>query len=145
MDTPDPATVSAAATNLATDPLLAMLTGALDGSAQFDPFAMLKAQLESQTNPRAAAVLRLLEQRRMQEAAALKRLQEEVEAGEREPVGAESAPHVEEDLQNVQQAVDALYAEVAVLRERSRLKPVSTKFTAASTSQPTPKRRSASR
>ena len=104
---------------MASDPMFAALAGALDGSQPFDPLAMVKAQLESQADPRAAMLIRLLEQRRQQEEAALSRLQEQLHQD------ADAAPAVaptgeaQEDLAQVQQAVDAIYAELAALRGRT--------------------------
>jgi len=124
MDTPETAR-DAPAPNPIVDPLLMMLSGALDGSRALDPLAMLRAQLESQNDPRIAMVFRLLEQRRMQEDEALKRLQEEAaaeeeaSAGSEEPAAIDASPAIQEDLESVQQAVDAIYAELDVLRARS--------------------------
>src|SRR6185369_14809187 len=88
MDTPETAR-DAPAPNPIVDPLLMMLSGALDGSRALDPLAMLRAQLESQNDPRIAMVFRLLEQLRMQEDEALKRLQEEAAAEEEASAGSE--------------------------------------------------------
>jgi hypothetical protein len=101
------------------DPLLAMLSGALDGSRPLDPFAVLRSQLESKNDPHATMILRLLEQRRLQEDAMLKRLQEEASTEEEDAAAVDASAAVQEDLQNVQQAVETIYAELDVLRARS--------------------------
>jgi hypothetical protein len=116
MDTPEVVERGAPDPNAAMDPLLAVLTGALDGSSPLDPLAMLKTQLDSQSDPRIMMVLRLLEQRRLQEDAALKRLQEEASIEEDAPAGSAA---VQEDLESVQQAIDAVYAELDVMRARN--------------------------
>lgn len=119
MNTPEVVESGPPDPNVATDPVLALLNGALDGSRALDPFAMLKAQLESQDNPRAAAILRLLEQRRLQEEATLNRMQEEASTEGEGAAAVDASAAVQEDLQNVQQAVDAIYVELDVLRARS--------------------------
>ena len=119
MDTPEVVESGAPDPIVAMDPLLAVLSGALDGSRPLDPFALLKTQLESQDNPGAAMILRLLEQRRLQEDATLKRLQEEASTEEEEAAAVDASAAVQGDLQNVQQAVETIYAELDMLRARS--------------------------
>ena len=120
MDTREPSVVipDVLDPSAANDPLFAVLSGALDGSRPIDLFSMLKTQLESQSNPKAAMMLRLLEQRRQQEAAALERLQQEAETAS-DDAQAQSSAAMQADIENVQKAVDAMHAELETLRARS--------------------------
>jgi hypothetical protein len=120
MDTHEPSVVipEGVDPSAASDPLFAVLSGALDGSRPVDFFSMLKTQLESQPNPKAAMVLRLLEQRRQHEAAAFERLQQEA-AAESVEAEAQSSAAAQADLENVQQVVQTIYAELETLRARS--------------------------
>ncbi|MGH9382806.1 MAG: hypothetical protein ACRD2N_00720 [Vicinamibacterales bacterium] len=115
-------------TAVSDDPWLSALNSALDGSQPVDPFAIVKAQLEAQGDPRARLLLRILEQQRQfREAGALEWQQQQSALDDHhastispEMEGGEPAIDLQTDVRNVQQAVDALYEEMGVLRARTQ-------------------------
>jgi hypothetical protein len=107
----------------AADPAMAALMSALSGTSQLDPLAMLYSQIGA-SNPQAAMVLQLLEQRRAQANAAIE--QEEIadeEAGhERHGPHEPREPEVsvkEQDLRTLQETVEKACAELETLRTRN--------------------------
>jgi len=108
-----------------TDPWLSVLSSALDGSPPVDPLALVKAQLEAQGDERARLLLRILERQQQQREASAREWAAETAApidGDGQEGGEATTDGADDpltDVQNVQQAVDALYAEVEVLRERT--------------------------
>jgi hypothetical protein len=125
MNTLDESTATAAIDNdLASDPWMRALASALDGSAPVDPMALVKSQLEAQAqaNPKAAMVLRLIEQRRLRQEAQAREEEAAVDAEDESDAPAAEFPATEvacEDLQNLHDVVGDLYAELTTLRARN--------------------------
>jgi hypothetical protein len=119
----DSAATPSVDTDIASDPWMRALASALDGSAPVDPMALVRSQLEAQShaNPKAALILRLLEQRRLrQEAQAREQEAADVEDDIGVPAAEFAVTEVasSEDLQNLNQVVGDLYAELTTLRAR---------------------------
>jgi hypothetical protein len=98
--------------------MLDALLSALSGGGALDPMALLQAQLDNQSDPRMAMLLRLIQQRR--EAAASEQsaedaIETEAEAAREDQAQRESAAQARQ----VRDTMQKLYAEVESLRSRN--------------------------
>jgi hypothetical protein len=122
-ETAETVEVIGAAPEPAADPAMAALMSALSGTSQLDPLAMLYSQIGA-SNPQAAMVLQLLEQRRAQANTVIE--QEDVADADGEHDAREThEPHEpevsirEQDLRTLQETVENACAELETLRTRS--------------------------
>lgn len=107
----------------AVDPAFAAMMAALGGGQQVDPLTLLRTQLgaDAASNPQAAMIMQLLEQRAQATAAA--QAEAQAGSGEEEELEAAAAAALAEqkrlDLEALQETIEQVYAELDVLRTRN--------------------------